>query len=124
MFAFIKDFFKTIHRHTTSVPIRLLSLSTHHRVFGGYWHSEELITDRYISGNLHRCLECGELTDLGLSAQSNGEKVGNYYSLRQSLKLARELSKLGYPYQLMRMHKRKLAIRRRGKEFQFYEKGE
>ncbi len=124
MFKALKDFFKTvnIHKHTDSVSIRLLSSSTHTRIFGGYFHSEEINLGRYISGNLHRCLKCGELTDLGLSARLNGEKVGNFYSLRQSLKLARELSKLGYPYQLMKLYKKKLSIRRVGNSFEFYEK--
>lgn len=106
MFDSIKNLFKVPHRCKDRVEIILLG------------------PQRWISGNLHSCLKCGKLTDLGLDAQSKGEKVGNYYSLRKSLKLARELNKMGYHYDLMRMYKRKLGLRRSWdkKGFEFYEK--
>lgn len=118
MFQFLKEFFKIKHRHTDSVEIKLLSHKRSYGLIGKFRQDNS----RYLTGNLHRCLTCGELTDLGLQAQANGEKVGNYYSLRQSLKLARALNKMGYYYDLMKLRKKKLAIRRNGNEFEFYEK--
>jgi hypothetical protein len=40
---------------------------------------------------LHYCPICGELLEEGKAAQFRKEKVGNYYTLRQSFKMAKEI---------------------------------
>lgn len=115
MFENIIKFFTPKHRHTDTSAI-VFSTGIFY-FFNRRW---PLIGNDAITCYLHACPECGEILEAGKHAKLMGEKFGNYYALRASLRLAKDIFKTKAEYLLARVERREHSIQLRGYDFYFY----
>ena len=85
MFESIIKFFTPKHRHVETIPI-IFDYSLDYR-YGHY--RRYMVSYDAITCYLHTCPECGELLEYGMAAKQSGQKVGNFYTLRQSMRLSK-----------------------------------
>jgi hypothetical protein len=115
MFESIIKFFTPKHRHRETIGI-IFSTS----VYFPFNRRFPLIGSDGITCHLHTCPDCGEVLELGKHAQLLGEKFGNYYALRRSLKLAKEIFKTKEEYKISQLQNKKYSIHFNGNDFYFY----
>ena len=77
-----------------------------------------------VGGYLHSCPTCGKTTELGVDAQMKGEKFGNFYSIRQSIRAHKRVNESSAAYKVMVMRKGRMKFKRSGEGFVFYEVGQ
>jgi hypothetical protein len=116
MLKFIKEIFIPKHRH---VEKSMISMKTQWHRFNIYWVTR---IDDAITCYLHTCPTCGELLETGRDAKARGHKVGNYYALRTSIKLAQLIFKTKVESQIAPFTGDKFSVRRHGYDFYFHKK--
>ena len=87
MFESLKNFFTPKHRHIETIPI-YFDINVYPG-FGMYRRRRHMVQYTAITCYLHTCPECGELLEYGKAAKLSGQKVGNFYTLRQSMRLSK-----------------------------------
>ena len=89
MFNFFKKLITPAHRHIEKIPIhfkyKIVLLSG-----GPYWRNYRP-QETAITCYLHTCPTCGETLEYGKNAKLTGQKFGNFYTLRTSLRLAQKI---------------------------------
>lgn len=83
MFEFIKKLFEKMHVHTKKIPI----------IFSMQYVGRNGFNQDAFNCYLHTCPDCGEMLEEGHAAEFRGERVGNFWALRRSIRLAKHLYK-------------------------------
>jgi hypothetical protein len=125
MFNFFKKLITPTHRHIETIPIYFnLELVT--LPFGSFWWLSRYSQYTAITCYLHTCPECGEILEYGKNAKLTGQKFGNFYTTRTSLRLAKLIWETQLIKKLMDLKGEKSVVRFNKKSmncwFGFFEK--